>query len=181
MTKFTTIFTRKALLYFLLCYERMGKYPKFSYGYVSTVGFDYWGVGLNMLEDIVYPLGFNVFEALTVMETEGPEGLLALEPSENFKPIVHDRRLLLRVVQNLMHEKTGSDTCRATMSKRLGWETARVGSDFRSKAKTITLHLLELYCNAAEVSIADVFHRYYDLYGNDEKNINIAYTKQNEV
>ena len=160
-----TLFSRKTLLCILIRYESLNKMPNFSYGYVSTVGTDYWGVCLNMFEDIIYPLGINVHDAIRVLEEEGPEAIMQLEPSSNFTPLKHERKLLLRVIQSLMHEATGSDRCRSIMSKNLGCEVSKVGCDFRSKAKSITLHLVEEYCRAAGVRISDVFKRYFELYG----------------
>ena len=161
----SSIFTRKALLCILICYDNMNKLPGFSYGYISSVAVDYWGVYLNMFEDIIYPLGINIHDLLRVLEEGGPDALMNLEPSENFKPIKHERKLLLRVIQMLMHETTGSEKCRAQLSKTLGWDKTRVANDFRSKAKTISLRLVEIYCRAAGVKVSDVFKRYYDLYG----------------
>ncbi len=169
-----SLFTRKLLLYILLYYDKINRKPRFSYGYVSTVKMDYWGVGMNMLEDIIYPLGINLHEALAMLEESGPEGMLLLQPSENFIPLVHERKILLRIIQQLMAEATGSDRCRSQMSKRLGWEMTRVSCDFRSNAKSITLHLVEQYCNAAGVKISAVFQRYFELYSTDESKINYA-------
>lgn len=161
-----SIFSRKALLYILLCYDRRNITPGFSYGYVSTIGSDYWGVCLNTLEDIIYPLRTNLYEALETLERKGEEGLMDLEPSRNFRIIKHDRKRLLRLIQSLMHESSGSETCRAILSRRIGWDAARIGSDFRSNAKSITMHLIETYCNAADISLGKLFRRYFEIYGN---------------
>ncbi len=172
MLKFKSVFTRRTLLCLMLCYDKRGLRPRISYGYIASVADDYWGVGLNMLEDIIYPLGVNMHEAIALLEMEGPEALAELEVSECFVPVVHERKLLLRVIQALMAERTGSGCCRAMMGRRIGTGIDRVGVDFRSKAKTITMHKVEEYSAAAGITLSDAFRRYFELYSGDEEKVN---------
>ena len=122
---------------------------------------------LSTIEALFYPLGINLYEAFSILEEKGPEGLYGIEPSSDFFPIVHSRWKMLRVMQQMMNENTGSDTCRSDMAKALERETAGVGVDFRNKAKTITMLKLEEYAEAAGIRLSETFRRYYEMYPED--------------
>ena len=163
-----SIFTRSMLLHVLIAYERRGIAPSVSYGYLASVyNGDGWYPLLSTIEALFYPLGINLYEAFSILEEKGAEGLYGIEPSSEFLPIVHSRWKMLRVMQQMMNENTGSDTCRSDMAKALERETAGVGVDFRSKAKTITMLKLEEYAEAAGIRLSESFRRYYEMYSED--------------
>ena len=170
---FSSIFTRRVLLYLLLAYDRLGIEPTLSYGYTGSVRDGEWGVQLSTLEALVYPLHANLYEAFNALESGGAEALLSLQPSSEYRPVVHDRRKLLRVIQEIMEERTGSRRCRSLMVKALGCDTTYLAGDFRNKGKTISMHKVEMYCLAAGgISLGDVFRRYYEKYSDDPENLN---------
>ena len=173
MISFSSIFTRRVLLYLLLAYDRLGIEPALSYGYTGSVRDGEWGVQLSTLEALVYPLHANLYEAFHALESGGAEALLSLQPSSEYRPVVHDRRKLLRVIQEIMEERTGSRRCRSLMVKALGCDTTYLAGDFRNKGKTISMHKVEMYCLAAGgISLGDVFRRYYEKYSDDPENLN---------
>ena len=163
-----SIFTRSMLLHVLIAYERRGIAPSVSYGYLASVyNGDGWFPLLSTIEALFYPLGINLYEAFSILEEKGAEGLYGIEPSSEFLPVVHSRWKMLRVMQQMMNENTGSDTCRSDMAKALEREITGVGVDFRSKAKTITMLKLEEYAEAAGIRLSEAFRRYYEMYPED--------------
>ena len=163
-----SIFTRSMLLHVLIAYERRGIAPSVSYGYLASVyNGDGWFPLLSTIEALFYPLEINLYEAFSILEEKGAEGLYGIEPSSDFLPVMHSRWKMLRVMQSMMNENTGSDTCRSDMAKALEREAAGVGVDFRSKAKTITMLKLEEYAEAAGIRLSEAFRRYYEMYPED--------------
>ena len=114
----------------------------------------------------------NLYEALQLLENGGDEAMLQLFPSDNYVPLQHNRWDLLRIVQDLMKERTGSNKCRSIMAKNLEIGIDRLQTAYRSKAKGITMHLLEAFSLAAGVKLSAVFKRYYDTYSTDPSRIN---------
>lgn len=164
-----TLFTRRLFLNIMLDYDRLGIELAVSSRYPSCVSCDYWGVSLSTLEMILYPLQINISDALLVLENQGSDAFANLEPSEEFIPIIHDRRLVLDEIQNIMKEKTQSNKCRAIMSKNLGKPITYVSNDFRCKLNSISMFKLESYANAADVKLSDVFISYFNSYGDEFK------------
>ena len=163
-----SLFTRSVLLHVLITYERRNVAPSVSYGYLASVyNGDGWFPHLSTIEALLYPIGINLYEAFSIIEEKGAEGLYGIEPSEEFLPVMHSRWKMLRVIQQMMNENTGSDTCRSDMAKALEREAAGVGVDFRSKAKTITMLKLEEYAEAAGIRLSEAFRRYYEMYPGD--------------
>ena len=70
MIAFSSIFTRRVLLYLLLAYDRLGIEPTLSYGYTGSVRDGEWGVQLSTLEALVYPLHANLYEAFHALCVE---------------------------------------------------------------------------------------------------------------
>ena len=172
MIVFRSMFQKRTLLYALITYDTYDIEPRVSYGYQSTVASDYWGLLLQTFEALIYPLNMNLYEALQLLENGGDEAMLQLFPSDNYVPLQHNRWDLLRIVQDLMKERTGSNKCRSIMAKNLEIGIDRLQTAYRSKAKGITMHLLEAFSLAAGVKLSAVFKRYYDTYSTDPSRIN---------
>ena len=172
MKRNSSLFTRVSLLHLLLYYAANDTKPRVSIGYISSMKGNYWNPLLSTLEALAYPLGINLCDFIRNHESDST--LSTLTPSKDFLPIIHDRRKLLRVIQQMMKERTGSNQCRALLKRNLGTDLTYVGCDFRSRSKTITMLKVEEYSWAAGLCLSDVFRRYMEVYGCDERNLDYS-------
>ena len=105
-----SIFSRLTILCILIIYSKRGLVPRVSCSYISDSGDSYWNPRLITLEALMYPLGVNLYEFISALEADVT--LNNLKPSEHFTPLIHNRKELLCTIQEMMHERTGSDHCR---------------------------------------------------------------------
>ena len=167
-----SIFSRLTILCILIIYSSRGLVPRVSCSYLSDVGDSYWNPRLITLEALMYPLGVNLYEFIYTLENDTT--LESLKPSEHFIPLIHNRKELLRTIQEMMHERTGSDHCRKDLGNTLDTSTANVGSDFRSTHKSISMLKLEGYAWAAGLTLSAVLRRYYEKYSSDPAHLDYA-------
>lgn len=160
-----SIFSRLTILCILIIYSKRGLVPRVSCSYISDSGDSYWNPRLITLEALMYPLGVNLYEFISALEADVT--LNNLKPSEHFTPLIHNRKELLCTIQEMMHERTGSDHCRKDLSVNLNTSTTLVGSDFRSTHNSISIMKLEKYACAAGIPLSEVLRRYYEKYSND--------------